>query len=213
MNGTRLGCYDFVNRHVRSDRKAGEDYFFLKNMAVGATVGAFGAFLGNPFFLVKVRLQVANRVAQQATAASGSSPAAGSAVSAPRVVGVQYNYKGVMDGLSQVVKNEGFLGLFRNAHVPMTRVAMGSSAQLSSYDSIKHWISTSDAFPRVLREGSPLHFTSSMIAAAGVACVMNPADVMRCARDYMLGCLSVGVNDSVLDSSSWQNMSMLTLTS
>lgn len=185
MNGTRLGLYDFVNRSIRGDRKAGEDYFFLKNMGVAAIVGGTGAFLGNPFFLVKVRLQVANKTLQQVAATTsavatppGAAVTPSASESIPRPLGTQYHYKGLWDGLVSIVRNEGFLGLWRNSHIAMIRVTLGSAAQLSCYDSIKHFISTSPYVPQLIREGPPLHIASSMTAAGIVACAMNPADVI-----------------------------------
>lgn len=56
MNGFRLGSYEFINTALRkADPK--DKYFSLQNALVAACVGGTGAFLGNPFFLVKVRMQ------------------------------------------------------------------------------------------------------------------------------------------------------------
>jgi hypothetical protein len=83
MNGFRLGCYDFINTAIRSQDK-NDPYFFVKNAAVAASVGGTGAFLANPFFLVKVRMQTLVRGGAAAnTASSSSASAASPTVSAP----------------------------------------------------------------------------------------------------------------------------------
>ena len=181
MNGTRLGSYDFVNRTLRGNKDPSqESYYFLKNMAVAASVGSFGALLGNPFFLVKVRMQIASNAqalaAPSPAVAAGGVAAGGAGVGAP--LGVQHHYRGVLHGLTSIVREEGVLGLYRNSQVPMLRVAMGSATQLTTYDFIKRGIQGLDFLPDGLRQGPPAHALSSLTAASLVALVMNPFDVV-----------------------------------
>lgn len=162
MNGMRLGLYDYVNKHVRTSG-AEDPFFFLKNLTLAGSAGGLGAFLGNPFFLVKVRLQTANRAV----------PATGVGVGP---VGVQYDYKGVYDGLNKIIHKDGWRALFKGSSAASLRVAVGSGVQIASYENIKREYSSGKHFPAI--SGSLLHMMSSATAATVVSLCMNPLDVI-----------------------------------
>ncbi|TYZ58335.1 hypothetical protein PybrP1_000033 [[Pythium] brassicae (nom. inval.)] len=81
----------------------------LYTLAGAALAGATASFVTNPLDLVKLRLQV-----QRAYAAEGQATA----------------YTGIFDGLSQVVRNEGVMALYKGAgarvafHAPSTAITM-----------------------------------------------------------------------------------------
>ncbi len=100
MNGVRLGSYaSFQRAFGAGDPQV--DFFFLRNVCAGAACGAWGAAVGSPFFMVKVRLQAA-------VASSSSDRAAVH-------VGYQHNYRGVVHGLADVLRKEGIRGWFRGS--------------------------------------------------------------------------------------------------
>lgn len=79
----------------------------------------------------------------------------------------------MLSGFRSVTKHEGWLGLMRGANGAMLRVAVGSAAQLTSYDFLKRHISRLTGLA-----GIPLHFASSLAASLAVIAVMNPFDVV-----------------------------------
>lgn len=127
-------------------------FFFPKNILAGATTGAFGALMGSPFFLIKTRLQA------QSTALK---------------IGHQHEIKGMLDGLIKQYRAEGLLGLYRGVNGAMTRVAVGSAAQLSTYDMAKTMVLRTGYFG----DNIWAHLTASMVAGVAVVLAMNPFDV------------------------------------
>ena len=82
MNGTRLGTYPSLKRVLRYDDSETVANF-ARGLCAGAISGGMGAVIGSPFFMVKCRLQAQS--------------------SAGGVDGFQHNYKGMTDGLLQVL--------------------------------------------------------------------------------------------------------------
>mmetsp|Transcript_38522 Transcript_38522/g.123477 ORF Transcript_38522/g.123477 Transcript_38522/m.123477 type:complete len:296 (+) Transcript_38522:64-951(+) len=115
----------------------------LQSALAGALTGCAGAFVASPFYQIKVRLQ-SNQIEAN-----------------------------LLGGLAAVVRDEGFGGLFRGANGAVIRVAMGSAAQLSSYDTCKQLI-----HQYLHLDGTPLHLASSLSASVFVILVMNPFDVV-----------------------------------
>jgi solute carrier family 25 protein 34/35 len=122
-----------------------------------ASSGVCGAFVSSPASMVKVRLQI------QTTAPSAQS------------VGHQHRASGVFDALRAVWLEGGARGLFRGAPAQMVRVAIGSTAQLTSYDVLKS--SFVKALPQY-RDSPVSHFAASLGAGGIVVAAMNPFDVV-----------------------------------
>jgi solute carrier family 25 protein 34/35 len=99
MNGSRLGLYEPAQRFLKTNFGIDTNLPWAKGLS-GAMSGAVGATLGSPFFLVKSRLQ----------AQSNSFKAAES-----------HRYSGMMDGLSQIIKADGFRGLMRGVDGALPR--------------------------------------------------------------------------------------------
>ncbi|PVV00059.1 hypothetical protein BB560_005407 [Smittium megazygosporum] len=118
-----------------------------------------GSIAGSPFYLVKTRMQ------------SHSSFAS---------VGHQHNYTGTWQALTHIYSTRGIRGLFQGISGSCLRVAIGSPAQLVSYDYFKSVFGMKFASP-----GSPpdnsfkTHFCSSMAASLFVVVFMNPFDVVN----------------------------------
>lgn len=124
------------------------------------------AIFGNPFFLVKARLQAYSPQLDPSQA--------------------RHHYTGTLNGLSTIVKKEGIRGLWRGWDAAVLRTAMGSTVQLPAYNLAKTYLSNlkeSDTFaynPALLIAGRPNSFltylTSSIFSGLCVCAVMQPAD-------------------------------------
>ncbi|MES1907551.1 MAG: hypothetical protein MHM6MM_000650 [Cercozoa sp. M6MM] len=147
MNGTRLSVYPAL---------IGDNQNLPHRLFAGAVSGGIGALFGSPFFLLKVRLQVASHSNLQ--------------------VGDQHNYKGLSDAVRRIYTKEGILGFFRGASAGIVRVMVGSATQLASYDTAKR-----DLLHHSLGwclQDSRTHLAASLISGFAVAIAMNPPDVV-----------------------------------
>eukprot|EP00039_Didymoeca_costata_P031051 m.32894 g.32894 ORF g.32894 m.32894 type:complete len:319 (-) comp8464_c0_seq2:18-974(-) len=151
MNGTRLGLFPAISSAFGVNENSSGHGVFFRSWAAGACTGIMGGFIGSPFFLVKARIQNSGNPGAKFT----------------------YNYKGMLDGFYQVIKSEGFVGLFRGVQAGMLRVVVGSSTQLSSYHTSKVLV-TKAGVP----DGVPTHLTASLISGLIVTTAMNPFDVV-----------------------------------
>jgi solute carrier family 25, member 34/35 len=89
-------------------------------------------------------------------------------------VGHQHTYNSFFDGVKNVIKTEGFSGLWRGSTGAMLRVGVGSSVQLSSYDTCKNIVLDSGMF----EDGLYAHLAASSLAGFAVTVAMNPPDVI-----------------------------------
>ena len=161
MNGSRLGSYGPFKRLLNANDPKTTSYYLPRIIGAGAMSGALGAFIGNPFFLIKVRMQ---------TKASGNTAK----------LGTQHEYKSFIHAIKSIRRRDGGIlkGLY-NRHTliaGMSRVTVGSAAQLASYDYIKYnLISRFEVI-----ENTPI--LSRIVSAFGagffVVTAMNPFDVI-----------------------------------
>lgn len=151
MNGSRLGFYEPIQRSIRNHVQIDADSSVLK-MLSGALSGMIGATLGNPMYLVKNRLQSQSLHFECKEV---------------------YAYKGTFDGLSQVIRADGFRGLARGLNGSIPRVAVGSSTQLTSYDFFKAY-----ALEAGLSNGFTQQLVSGLLASVVTVTTMNPFDVV-----------------------------------
>ncbi|KAH3676075.1 hypothetical protein WICMUC_002372 [Wickerhamomyces mucosus] len=159
LNGCRLGLYE-PSRNLLNQLffPNVEDYHKVQsipvNVAAGALSGIAGAILGSPLFLIKTRMQSYSPIA----------------------IGDQTHYKSVADGLKQIYRQNGFLGLFKGVDAAIIRTGMGSSVQLPIYNATKSFIINNNL---ISDPSSPqLHLISSTMSGIGVGIVMNPGDVI-----------------------------------
>ncbi|EKX47831.1 hypothetical protein GUITHDRAFT_162598 [Guillardia theta CCMP2712] len=157
MNGARLGIYPTLKRLLNDDGSH-SPMNVLRQIGAGATSGAIGAVIGSPFFMVKCRLQAMSKIAKN----SGTLHAN------------QYDYKGMVDGLVKVYKEEGMSGWFRGIDGAVPRVMVGSASQLATYETVKQRILALG----YLHDGILCHFSSSMVSGIVVTTIMNPFDVV-----------------------------------
>ncbi|KAG8946216.1 hypothetical protein FRC04_011962 [Tulasnella sp. 424] len=153
LNGSRLGFYEPLRRTInRTFGYAPGEQLATTSIAAGASSGVIGAMAGNPFFLIKARMQAYNPVLP---------------------VGTQHYYKHSWDALSSVWKAERWRGLIRGMDAAIIRTAMGSSVQLPSYNWTKRTI-VENGWGKA--DSTWTFLASSAVSGACVCMVMQPAD-------------------------------------
>ncbi|KAJ1514545.1 Mitochondrial oxaloacetate carrier protein [Coelomomyces lativittatus] len=154
MNGTRLGCYPtFYSQCKEMDLPS-----WLASMLSGFVCGLMGALVASPLYLIKSRMQ-----------ASSNDPYL-------QKVGIQRNYKGVMEASMSIFKHHGFLGLWKGVSGSMLRTGVGSTAQLSSYEALKRYYI--DPTKSSSENQVKAHLQASLITGLIVTLCMNPFDVV-----------------------------------
>ena len=166
QNGLRFGSYPYVKAAVAD--VTGLSPGLPVNILSGCSVGVAGAIVGNPFMMLKTRLQAA---AKPTTGPDGG------------VVGHQHHYKGVWDGLRTIVREDGVKGLWVGVRPAMYRTMVFSAAQLATYDAVK----TSASVNLSLSENDVrVHAIAGAASALVVTGTMNPLDVIL-TRSYNNG--------------------------
>lgn len=149
-SGTRFGMYDVLKR------MAGEDTRPLSmptKIVCAATSGAIGAVAGNPGDLAMVRMQ-----------ADGKLP-----------VEQRRGYKNIFDAVSKISRSEGILSMWKTGVVPnMNRASIITVGHLAAYDQCKEVLLSSG-----MKEGIPMHFSASFMAAFIASVLSNPVDVAK----------------------------------
>lgn len=167
LNGSRLGFYEpFRTTYNSLSGRSKEEVWAVGSLAAGASSGVVGAVLGNPFFLVKARLQAYSPQLDPSQA--------------------RHHYTSTLNGLSTIIKTEGIRGLTRGWDAAVLRTAMGSTVQLPAYNLAKTYLSNlkpEDTFaynPLLPLAGRPNSFwtylASSIFSGLCVCAVMQPAD-------------------------------------
>eukprot|EP00126_Sphaerothecum_destruens_P009853 Sdes_comp20609_c0_seq1m15638 len=96
MNGLRLGTYEPL-QEILKDFDLFAKSPFSRSIFAGALCGAFGAFIGSPFYLVKIQLQ--------SYSSQKSNPGKAGSFSAPTsslAVGTQHAHRGVLDAFRNI---------------------------------------------------------------------------------------------------------------
>ncbi|KAI0652480.1 mitochondrial carrier [Trametes meyenii] len=155
MNGSRLGFYEPIRRRCNKIIGASvTDQIPLTSIFSGAASGIIGASLGNPFFLVKARMQAYSPVLP---------------------VGAQHYYKNSFDAFRNIWHAEKFRGLVRGIDAAALRTAMGSSVQLPTYN----WTKNQLVSRGISRADSIWTFlASSSVSGLCVLTMMQPTDTV-----------------------------------
>lgn len=179
MNGSRLGFFEPIRGRINT--LAGYDsptaVHLWSSILAGASSGVIGAILGNPLFLVRPVFPFSS-----SSASSGITHPAGSRCAqvkariqaySPTVAlgstGARHAYRNAWDGLSSIVRAEGFKGLARGVDAAMLRTAMGSSVQLPAYNYAKGVLGP------YLDNGALLYLASSSFSGMCTLIAMQPA--------------------------------------
>lgn len=172
LNGSRLGLYEPTRRVANQLFGLGPEVRnYPIGIAVGALTGAMGAFLGSPFYLIKVRMQ---------------------SYSPKLAVGEQTRYTGVLSALRDLLRKGE---LTRGVSAAMLRTAIGSSVQLPIYHATGQLI---DDLQLVEPKSAQKFLLSGVCAGAGVAVVMSPPDVIMTRMYNQKGDLYKNLADCVV---------------
>lgn len=159
MNSARLGTYQvLMNTGAAHDEKGRT--MLPVTIAFGALSGCLGSFVASPFYMVKVHLQ----------AASAASIA----------VGYQHSHSSGSSALLEVYRKAGVFGLWRGVSGAMTRVTIGSAAQLSTFSQFQSFLSE---YLDKKRTDMSVLIASSLVSGLVVCLLMTPFDVI-CTRLY-----------------------------
>lgn len=163
-SGMRTGMYPTV-RSLIAPGRAVSDVSLAEKIAAGALTGGLGAGLANPFDVVRVRMAAEGGVVDAATGKLSTGMRAGHA---PR-------WGSSLECAADCARREGVVQglMLRGVGASMSRAALLTAAQLSSYDHAKVHLRAT------LGDGTPLHVAAATVSGfvATVAC--NPADVVK----------------------------------
>uniref|UniRef100_A0A5B6Z9P6 Mitochondrial uncoupling protein 5-like n=1 Tax=Davidia involucrata TaxID=16924 RepID=A0A5B6Z9P6_DAVIN len=148
---TRMGLYD-IFKQKWSDPNSGSMPLGSK-IAAGLIAGGIGAAVGNPADVAMVRMQ-----------ADGRLPAS-----------QRRNYKGVVDAITRMTRQEGITSLWRGSSLTVNRAMIVTASQLASYDQIKEVILEKG----VMKDGLGTHVTASFAAGFVASVASNPIDVIK----------------------------------
>jgi dicarboxylate transporter 10 len=126
---------------------------FLNLVLMSSTAGFLGGLAGNPGDVVNVRMQ------------------SDAALPPER----RRNYHHAINGLVRMVREEGFMSIFRGVWPNATRALLMTSSQLASYDSFKNVCLEKLAMP----DNFVTHFASSLAAGFVATTVCSPVDVIK----------------------------------
>lgn len=148
---TRLGVYSWgFEKTTSSD---GQPPNFFTKALVGMSAGAVGAFVGTPAEVALIRMASDGRLAQAE----------------------RRNYRHVGDALVRIVREEGFLTLWRGAVPTIGRAMVTNAAQLASYSQAKQSLLSSG----YLDDNIYLHFWASMISGLVTTAASLPVDIAK----------------------------------
>lgn len=156
LNGPRLGAYQILDNAGFTRDKRDGSILFYRSVFAGAVAGAFGAFVGSPFYLTKTRLQAR--------------------AAASVAVGFQHGQQNFTAALKDVYSKGGLVGLWAGVNAAVPRVMVGSAAQLTTFSAAKQRIDAAGIFPY------PNHvlcvFSASCLSGMAVVLFMTPFDVI-----------------------------------
>jgi hypothetical protein len=158
----RLGTYPTVRDNLVIAMGDSGKSGYTMAMA-GFLSGAVGYGLSTPFFLMKTRLQAeAGRVGADGILQTGARK------------GKRPQYRHMAHGFSEIIKNEGFLQLYRGGTALVIRGALLTAGQQLGYDGTKTFVKNKE-----LMDDTPvLHVMASIIAGFMMSTFSAPADIL-----------------------------------
>ena len=146
----RLGIFNSLSESLKEANK-GAPLPLWQKAAAGLTAGGLGALVGSPADLTLIRMQ-----------ADTTLP-----------VAQRRNYKGVVDAMSRIVREDGVGGLFRGAGPTVVRAMALNMGMLASNDQVKEMIADA-GYP-----GQPAVVVGSLIAGFFAAACSLPFDYVK----------------------------------
>jgi hypothetical protein len=164
-SGLRIGCYPTVRALYAGHGTDKADVSLLTKIAAGATTGAVGSVVANPFDVVRVRMTVEGGKLDQATGRLASGMKEGRLL----------QYRSSLHCMTSTIRRDGVRGLYRGVEATAARAALLSAGQLASYDHSKTLLIRGGW----LEEGNVLHVVAAVISGLVATTVCNPADVLK----------------------------------
>lgn len=150
----RFGVYDILKDRATAALPPGQRTLPAWQMGLCAsTAGAIGGLAGNWADVLLVRMT--------------------SDVLKPKQD--RFGYSNAISGVFRMSKEEGIASLFRGLVPNITRAILMNASQLATYDLFKNSLLSSGYF----KEGTPLHFSASLLAGTVATTVCSPADVIK----------------------------------
>eukprot|EP01038_Epipyxis_sp_PR26KG_P014920 gene14920-20069_t len=147
----RMGAYEPIRAILTTGNNDPTNSNPLIKFTSGLISGGVGSAIANPFDLIKTRFQAV-------------------------LPGEVAPYKSTLSAITTIYNKNGFSGLYRGWIVTSSRAAVLTSAQLGSYDSIKHNLLINMLG---MKEGFVLHLVASMSAGIITTTAANPFDVVK----------------------------------
>ena len=162
--GVRTGMYPTVRAAIA---RGNPDPSLAEKILAGALTGGAGAGLANSFDVVRVRMTAEGGVVNAATGKFATGMRAGHA---PR-------WSSSYDCFADAWRREGLVRglLLRGVGATMSRAALLTAAQMSTYDHTKVLASRHG----LLGEGTALHLAAAGVSGFCAAVACNPADVLK----------------------------------
>jgi len=152
MNGTRLGSYATVKVKVANILGLKKDNLIV-SMISGASCGALGSVLANPFYVAKTRFQCQSEFLP---------------------VGHQHKYSNPWNALVGIGKEEGAAGYFRGLLAATNRIVIASAVQLGTYDKVKNIL----VHRFGMQEEVPAFGVAACVCSIPMTLCVNPFDVV-----------------------------------
>jgi solute carrier family 25 protein 14/30 len=143
----RFGGYEPLRRVLSTNNEDPRSTTPIVKFSAALLSGGIGSALANPFDLVKTRFQA-------------------------ELPGEKLTYRNTFQAVRQI----GLKGLYRGWIITCSRATVLNSAQIGSYDSIKHNL-LMEVFG--FKEGFLLHLCSSLAAGVITTTAANPFDVIK----------------------------------
>jgi len=152
--GTQMSIYKIV-RKVLNDMNPDVQFTSLpQKVLAAAAAGAIGQFLGNPFDVVKVRLQMDGKRV---------------------LVGKQPRYAGTFDAFRVIFTKNGLFSFWNGVLPAMGRSAVSSGSGLATYDHIKEMLVSNFKLP----DASTTHLMASALSSLSSTFFGCPFDVIK----------------------------------
>lgn len=145
-SSVRIGAYEPIRKLLSMSSEDPMNTSPIIKYSAALISGGTGSAMANPLDLIKTRFQ--------ATMPNETQP-----------------YRNTAHALKTIYQQQGFAGLYRGWMVTSSRAAVLTSAQLGTYDSIKHNFLIKTMH---MKEGIVLHFACSMIAGIVTTTATNP---------------------------------------
>jgi hypothetical protein len=148
----RIGLYEPIRKAMTHTGDDPAETSPLVKYFASLLSGALGSALANPFDLIKTRMQ--------------------------SILPHQFSpYEHTWHALHSIYQTQGISGLYKGWEVTSARAAVLTSAQLGTYDSIKHNLLMHYFH---IHDGFSLHLSASMIAGLITTTATNPCKLFEC---------------------------------